>query len=139
MSAASPLGDLELLRTGTAGSATVFEAPADDDPVLAGHYPGFPVLPGVFLIEAADRTVRQWARTHVPEADGTEVELVAMDRCRFHRPVFPGDRVLSDVSVVDSAAGLLFKAAVATHRGKVADISLRYRLRHEHDREEDTA
>ncbi|MGW2957748.1 3-hydroxyacyl-ACP dehydratase FabZ family protein [Streptomyces sp. NPDC001220] len=138
MSAASPLGDLETIRTGAEGSATVFEAPVDDDPVLAGHYPGFPVLPGVFLIEAADRTVRQWARTNVPAADGADVELVAMDRCRFHRPVFPGDRVLSDVSVVDNAAGLLFKAAVATNRGKVADIRLRYRVRHQHDQEEDT-
>ncbi|MEU9386611.1 hypothetical protein AB0D38_39185 [Streptomyces sp. NPDC048279] len=135
MSAASPLGDLELIRTGATGAATVFEAPEDDDPVLAGHYPGFPVLPGVFLIEAADRTVRQWARTNVPAADGADIALVAMDRCRFHRPVLPGDRVLSDVSVVDNAAGLLFKAAVATNRGKVADIRLRYRLQHEHEHE----
>ncbi|GAA3892878.1 hypothetical protein GCM10023084_52120 [Streptomyces lacrimifluminis] len=137
MTAASPLRDLELIRTGAEGAATVFDAPADD-PVFAGHYPGFPVLPGVFLIEAADRTVRQWARTHVPATDGDGVELVAMERCRFHRPVFPGDRVLSDVSVIDSAAGLLFKAVVATNRGKVADIRLRYRVRHVRDQEEST-
>ncbi|MEV6052202.1 hypothetical protein [Streptomyces sp. NPDC052107] len=141
MSAASPLGELELMRSNAEGAATVFEAPMDDDPVLAGHYPGFPVLPGVFLIEAADRTVRQWARTNVPAADaadGGDVELVAMERCRFHRPVFPGDRVLADVSVADSAAGLLFKAAVATNRGKVADIRLRYRVGHGRDQEEGT-
>lgn len=137
MSAASPLGDLEVIRTGAEGAATVFDAPVDD-PVLAGHYPGFPVLPGVFLIEAADRTVRQWARTHAPAADDEDVELVAMERCRFHRPVFPGDRVLSDVSLVDNAAGLLFKAAVATNRGKVAELRLRYRVRPTQDQEEST-
>ncbi|MFE9600502.1 3-hydroxyacyl-ACP dehydratase FabZ family protein [Streptomyces hokutonensis] len=138
MSAASPLGDLELIRTGALGAATAFDARADD-PVLDGHYPGFPVLPGVFLIEAADRTVRQWARTHAPAPDGGDVELAAMERCRFHRPVFPGDRVLSDVSVVDSAAGLLFKAVVATNRGKVADMRLRYRVGPAHDQEESTS
>ncbi|MEV0219286.1 hypothetical protein [Streptomyces sp. NPDC050704] len=142
MSAATPLGDLELIRTGPTGAVTAFDAPVDD-PVVAGHYPGFPVLPGVFLIEAADRTVRQWARNQVPEGGGAdgdetgeaagEVELVAMDRCRFHRPVYPGDRVHADVSVVDSAAGLLFKAAVATNRGKVADIRLRYRAAREEE------
>ncbi|MET8028135.1 hypothetical protein [Streptomyces avermitilis] len=161
MSAATPLGDLELIRTGPSGAVTAFDAPVDG-PVIAGHYPGFPVLPGVFLIEAADRTVRQWAKdnrraqdggadsgggadsavdssvdsaadsgTHSGTAGGTELELAAMDRCRFHRPVYPGDRVLADVSVVDNAAGLLFKAAVATNRGKVADIRLRYRAKQE--------
>lgn len=133
MSAATPLGDIELIRTGPTGAVTAFDAPVDD-PVMAGHYPGFPVLPGVFLIEAADRTVRQWAKDNsVAEpcgeaSDAGEVELVAMDRCRFHRPVFPGDRVLADVTVTDNAAGLLFKAALATSRGKVADIRLRYRV-----------
>jgi len=137
MSAATPLGELELIRSGPAGAVTAFDAP-EDGPVVDGHYPGFPVLPGVFLIEAADRTVRQWAHGNVPARDGAEggeVDLVAMDRCRFHRPVFPGDRVLADLSVTDNAAGLLFKAVVATNRGKVADIRLRYRVRDGHDQE----
>ncbi|MFF6995696.1 3-hydroxyacyl-ACP dehydratase FabZ family protein [Streptomyces sp. NPDC008313] len=144
MSAATPLGDLELIRTGPAGAVTAFDAPADD-PVVAGHYPGFPVLPGVFLIEAADRTVRQWAKNTARPADtgapegGRELELAAMDRCRFHSPVYPGDRVHADVQVVDSAAGLLFKAAVATNRGKVADIRLRYRETERTPREETSA
>jgi 3-hydroxyacyl-[acyl-carrier-protein] dehydratase len=144
VSAASPLGDLELIRTGPTGALGAFDAPKDG-PVMAGHYPGFPVLPGVFLIEAADRTVRQWAKDNPvaePSGEGAhtgEVELVAMDRCRFHRPVFPGDRVLADVAVTDNAAGLLFKAAIATNRGKVADIRLRYRVRDGRDQEEGTS
>ncbi|MEV7287846.1 hypothetical protein AB0O01_25285 [Streptomyces sp. NPDC093252] len=130
--AASPLGPLEVLRSGPEGAVTAFDAPVDG-PVVDGHYPGFPVLPGVFLIEAADRTVRQWARGNGPAPDA-ELDLVAMDRCRFHRPVLPGDRVRADVSpgagsLTDGVAGLLFRAAVATNRGRVADIRLRYRVR----------
>ncbi|MDT9701435.1 hypothetical protein [Streptomyces sp. P17] len=136
MSAATPLGDLELIRTGPEGAVAAFDAPVDG-PIVAGHYPGFPVLPGVFLIEAADRTVRTWAhgRARETQEGSGEVELVAMDRCRFHRPVFPGDRVRTDVTVVDNAAGLLFKAAVATNRGKVADLKLRYRPKQNPDEE----
>lgn len=147
MTAATPLGDIEVIRTGPGGAVTAFDAPADG-PVVAGHYPGFPVLPGVFLIEAADRTVRQWARSNPPAHDGSrdgeeagrgadgEVELAAMDRCRFHRPVLPGDRVLADVSLTGNAADLMFRAAVVTNRGKVADLRLRYRVKDagdEHD------
>ncbi|MEV6163987.1 hypothetical protein AB0L71_19010 [Streptomyces sp. NPDC052052] len=135
MSAATPMGDLELIRTGSQGAVTAFDVPVDDS-VIEGHYPGFPVLPGVFLIEAADRTVHQWAQENVPARDGAEggeVDLVAMDRCRFHRPVFPGDRVLADLEVAENAVGLLFKAAVSTNRGKVADIRLRYRVRDGHE------
>lgn len=103
------------------------------------------MLPGVFLIEAADLTVRHWVNDNPvaePSGEGAhtgEVELVAMDRCRFHRPVFPGDRVLADVVVTDNAAGLLFKAVIATNRGKVADIRLRYRVRDGWDQEKGTS
>ncbi|MFE6871581.1 hypothetical protein ACFVFS_34150 [Kitasatospora sp. NPDC057692] len=137
MSAASPLGDLELIRTGPTGALSAFDAP-EDGPVMAGHYPGFPVLPGVFLIEAAHRTVRRWAEDNAAGASG-ELELVAMDRCRFHRPVFPGDRVLADVTVAGGPTELLCKAAVATDRGKVADIRLRYRVGRDGDQEGSTS
>ncbi|MBT2510615.1 hypothetical protein J7I98_33175 [Streptomyces sp. ISL-98] len=120
MSAASPLGATELIRSGPSGAATAFDVP-DDDPSIAGHYPGFNLMPGVYLVEAVDRTVRQWA------GPGNEVELAALDRCRFHSPVHPGERVFADVSVERSASGLLCSAAVVTNRGRVADIRLRYR------------
>ena len=127
MSGASALGagGLDLLRNEPSGATTAFVAePAD--PVLVGHYPGFPVQPGVFLIEAADRTARLWADG---AGLGAGLELVAMDRCRFRRPVFPGDRVSTEVTV-DVAAGdglLTAKASALTASGAVADIRLRYR------------
>ncbi|MFF0445686.1 hypothetical protein ACFYT4_04550 [Streptomyces sp. NPDC004609] len=151
MSAATPLGPLEVVRRGPGGAASVFDV-APGDPVLAGHYPGFAVLPGVYLIEAVDRTVRDWAGP-LEGADGTgpgpgtgpgsrpgagagtaaapprprRVELAAMDRCRFRRPVHPGDRVFTDVTVRRDGDVLLCRAAVGTNRGRVADITLRYR------------
>ncbi|WP_274563262.1 3-hydroxyacyl-ACP dehydratase FabZ family protein [Streptomyces spiramyceticus] len=126
---ASALGadGLKLLHSDSAGAVCEFTAESDD-PVLIGHYPGFPVQPGVYVIEAADRTARLWAAG----AGITDVlELVSMDRCRFHRPVFPGETVSTEVAVVAAEDGdrLTAKAAAVTSGGRVADIRLRYRRR----------
>jgi 3-hydroxyacyl-[acyl-carrier-protein] dehydratase len=52
---------------------------------MAGHYPGFPIMPGVLLIDC----VRQAAGS----ALGTELRLCRIDRARFARPLLPGDEL----------------------------------------------
>uniref|UniRef100_A0AAU2W6I6 ApeI dehydratase-like domain-containing protein n=1 Tax=Streptomyces sp. NBC_00008 TaxID=2903610 RepID=A0AAU2W6I6_9ACTN len=50
---------------------------------MTGHYPGFPIMPGVLLIDS----VRQAAGS----ALGGELRLCRIDRARFARPLLPGD------------------------------------------------
>jgi 3-hydroxyacyl-[acyl-carrier-protein] dehydratase len=52
---------------------------------MAGHYPGFPIMPGVLLIDC----VRQAAGS----ALGTELRLCRIDRARFARPLLAGDEL----------------------------------------------
>lgn len=58
------------------------------DPIFRGHYPGFPIYPGVCLIES----VHQVALAHA-SANGRSMVLVTIENTRFRRPVFPGDRI----------------------------------------------
>lgn len=52
---------------------------------MAGHYPGFPILPGVLMIDC----VRQAAGL----AHGAELRLCGVDRARFSHPMLPGDEL----------------------------------------------
>jgi 3-hydroxyacyl-[acyl-carrier-protein] dehydratase len=89
-----------------------------DDPVFPGHYPGFAVLPGVYLIDYTDRAVRAW--------QGAELRLRAVDRCRFRRPVYPGDEVSLRLSASRTRRELHVSASAVTARGPAADLRLRY-------------
>ena len=55
------------------------------EPLLAGHYPGFPIFPGVCLVECAHRT-------SLAALDGPG-RLTEVESARFLGPVFPGDTV----------------------------------------------
>lgn len=102
---------------GTVAVATVDPA----DHIFVGHYPGFPVLPGVYLIELADRT----ARLALPH--GSTVELAAIERTRFRDPVYPGDEITLAVTVSGPAGRPLCTVEASTQAGAAADMKLRYR------------
>ncbi|QIJ60608.1 hypothetical protein [Streptomyces sp. JB150] len=85
---------------------------------MAGHYPGFPILPGVLLIDA----VRQAAAGAV----GGELSLRSIDRARFARPLFAGDELELVLLVTAGAHGrVTVRARGARGDGlPAADVSL---------------
>ncbi len=54
---------------------------AGDHPAFAGHFPGNPIVPGVVLLDAAQRII---------EAD-CAVTLTGIAVAKFHSPALPGD------------------------------------------------
>jgi 3-hydroxyacyl-[acyl-carrier-protein] dehydratase len=91
---------------------------ARDEPVFAGHFPGFPVLPGVYVIDHVHRA----ALAELPGA----ARLAAIERCRFLRPVLPGDDLDIEVSLEPAEGGLRCVASVGTGAGAAARMVLRY-------------
>jgi 3-hydroxyacyl-[acyl-carrier-protein] dehydratase len=116
-SAASSAVDV-LSVTSTQVQARV-EVPVTD-PVFAGHYPGFPVLPGVYLIEFADRVAQIW----LSDGNGRSARLAAIDSCRFRGPVYPGERLELRLSGVEGE--LNCTVTLSTASGPAADLKLRY-------------
>jgi len=65
-----------------------------NEPFFQGHFPNFPVMPGVLLIEGMAQTagalcVATMAANYEPQL----VYFMSIDRARFRRPVVPGDTV----------------------------------------------
>ena len=70
---------------------------AADEPFFAGHFPGYPVVPGVLLVECMAQTggAGVAAMGGLDEAGGEPgvTFLATVDKARFRRQVRPGDEV----------------------------------------------
>lgn len=70
---------------------------AADEPFFAGHFPGYPVVPGVLLVECMAQTggAGVAAMGGLDEAGGEPgvTFLASVDKARFRRQVRPGDEV----------------------------------------------
>src|SRR5215469_17974835 len=62
-----------------------------NEPFFSGHFPDFPVMPGVLIIEAMAQTAGVLVLKTIPDRDSKLVLLVAVENARFRRPVVPGD------------------------------------------------
>lgn len=94
------------------------------EPVFAGHFPGFPIFPGVCVIECVHRAAVAVIRTR-----GSEPALAAIESARFLAPAYPEDELLVELTMTVEPVGWRFSARVSTERGDVARILLRYRIR----------
>jgi 3-hydroxyacyl-[acyl-carrier-protein] dehydratase len=65
-----------------------------NEPFFQGHFPGAPVFPGVLLVEGMAQTAGAVVlATLGPEDEGKLVFFMSIDKCRFRKPVVPGDTV----------------------------------------------
>lgn len=84
-----------------------------------GHFPNYPVMPGVLIVEALAQ-VSAVIMLMKDENRGKIGFFAGIDRCRFKKQVQPGDQLRLEVEIT-RVRGLIAKAnAVATVDGEVA-------------------
>jgi len=75
-------------------SGTAIKNVTINEPFFQGHFPGRPVMPGVLLVEAMAQTAGALVLNHLGDAHaGKLVFFMSIDKCRFRKPVEPGDQV----------------------------------------------
>lgn len=84
-----------------------------------GHFPGYPVMPGVLIVEALAQ-VFGVIMLGKEENKGKIGLFAGIDGCRFKRQVKPGDQLRLEVEVTRLRGPVAKGKAVATVDGEVA-------------------
>jgi 3-hydroxymyristoyl/3-hydroxydecanoyl-(acyl carrier protein) dehydratase len=106
-----------LLKEIKVSNHNYIEALADvpaDSPWFSGHFPGEPILPGIALIYMTEQAIVQDAL-----ARGEQVQLHALKRVRFTRPVRPGETLSISISGEEAGEDILFSFKVANKENVV--------------------
>ena len=83
---------------------------------FVGHFPNYPVMPGVLIIEALAQTagILSFKSMNETADDNTLYFFVGIDNCRFKKPVVPGDVLNLNVSIEKVRGGAWKYNAIAT-------------------------
>ena len=70
-----------------------------NEPFFNGHFPDFPVMPGVLIIEAMAQTAGVQVLSTIPDRGSKLVLLASVEEAKFRKPVRPGDVLVIDVTM----------------------------------------
>jgi 3-hydroxyacyl-[acyl-carrier-protein] dehydratase len=90
-----------------------------NEPFFTGHFPDFPVMPGVLIVEAMAQTAGVLVLKSIPDRERKLVLLVAIENARFRRPVVPGDTLRLEMRLIKRKASVAKMAGQATVDGLV--------------------
>jgi len=100
-----------------------------NEPQFTGHFPDFPVMPGVLIVEAMAQTAGILVLHDMPDRANKLVLLVAIENARFRRPVVPGDTLRMEMKIIKRKASVAKMAGVATVDGAVvAEVEVMCKL-----------
>ena len=90
------------------------------EPYFQGHFPGFPLMPGVFILEALAQVGGiLMIKSLKLEIGKYAIVFAGIDEARFKKPVFPGDQLRLELEVISLKKVLSKMKGVAKVDGEI--------------------
>jgi 3-hydroxyacyl-[acyl-carrier-protein] dehydratase len=90
-----------------------------NEPFFAGHFPDYPVMPGVLIIEAMAQVAGVLVLSGIPDRKNKLVLLAGVDGAKFRKPVRPGDQLRMEMKILRSRASMAKVSGTATVDGTI--------------------
>ena len=90
-----------------------------NEPHFVGHFPDYPIMPGVLQVEAMAQAGGALLLTEIPDREEKLMVFTGIDSAKFRKPVVPGDQLRIEVTVVNWRSRAVKMAGVITVDGKV--------------------
>lgn len=90
-----------------------------NEPFFMGHFPDYPVMPGVLIVEAMAQVAGVLVLSQIPDRHTKLVLLASIEQAKFRRPVRPGDQLRIEMRVSKRKASVAKMHGHATVDGAV--------------------
>ena len=90
-----------------------------NEPFFQGHFPEFPVMPGVLIVEAMAQVAGVLVLKNIPDRKNKLVLLASVEEAKFRRPVLPGHQLRIEMKVTKRKASVAKMHGQATVDGLV--------------------
>ena len=91
-----------------------------NEPHFQGHFPDFPIMPGVLMVEAIAQAGGALLLGEYGDRADKLMVFTSIDSAKFRRPVTPGDQLRIEVTVLNWRTSAVKMRGVATVDGKIA-------------------
>lgn len=90
-----------------------------NEPQFQGHFPDYPIMPGVLMVEAIAQAGGALLLTEIPDRENKLMVFTGIDSAKFRKPVVPGDQVRIEVKVLNWRSTAVRMQGMATVDGKL--------------------